>query len=119
MAAALRRGLCQRQHHEIMQEFAPTIFAGFHIAGSPALDSELRLAFALVSASELPYRCKKVCKVVKPGSTNSVMKKLFLALFVATLALPLAAQTKTLLNLDKTGVAIQGYDTVAFFTDGK
>jgi YHS domain-containing protein len=47
------------------------------------------------------------------------MKKLFLVLFVATLALPLAAQTKTLLNLDKTGLAIQGYDPVAFFTDGK
>lgn len=47
------------------------------------------------------------------------MKKLFLALFVGTLALPLAAQTKTLLNLDKTGLAIQGYDPVAFSTDGK
>ena len=37
------------------------------------------------------------------------------------LALPLFAQTttKTLLNLDKTGVAIQGYDPVAFFTDNK
>ena len=29
------------------------------------------------------------------------------------------AQTKTLLNLDKTGIAIQGYDPVAFFTQGK
>ena len=48
-----------------------------------------------------------------------MMKKLFLALLVATLALPLAAQTKTLLNLDKAGLAIQGYDPVAFFTDGK
>src|SRR5215471_203122 len=47
------------------------------------------------------------------------MKKLFLVLFVATVALPLAAQTKTLLNLDKTGLAIQGYDPVAFFTEGK
>ena len=47
------------------------------------------------------------------------MKKLFLAFFVATLALPLAAQSKTLLNLDKAGLAIQGYDPVAFFTDGK
>src|SRR5215472_17509868 len=47
------------------------------------------------------------------------MKKLFLVLFVATVALPLAAQTKTLLNLDKNGVAIQGSDPVAFFTDGK
>src|SRR5215510_13640136 len=47
------------------------------------------------------------------------MKRFFLALFVATVALPLAAQTKTLLNLDKTGLAIQGYDPVAFFADGK
>ena len=29
------------------------------------------------------------------------------------------AQTKTLLNLDKNGVAIHGYDPVAFFTDDK
>ncbi|MGB8166727.1 MAG: YHS domain-containing (seleno)protein [Chthoniobacteraceae bacterium] len=29
------------------------------------------------------------------------------------------AQSKTLLNLDKAGVAVQGYDPVAFFTDGK
>jgi YHS domain-containing protein len=47
------------------------------------------------------------------------MKQCFLALFVATLALPLAAQTKALLNLDKAGVAIQGYDPVAFFTENK
>ena len=47
------------------------------------------------------------------------MKKIFLALFVATLAVSLPAQTKTPLNLDKTGLAIQGYDPVAFFTDGK
>jgi YHS domain-containing protein len=47
------------------------------------------------------------------------MKKLFLSLIVATLALPVFAQTKSLLNLDKSGVAIQGYDPVAFFTDGK
>lgn len=35
------------------------------------------------------------------------------------LALPVFAQTKSLLNLDKSGVAIQGYDPVAFFTDHK
>ena len=29
------------------------------------------------------------------------------------------AQSKTLLNLDKSGTAVQGYDPVAFFTDGK
>ena len=49
------------------------------------------------------------------------MKKFILSLVVATLALPVFAQTttKTLVNLDKTGVAIQGYDPVAFFTDKK
>lgn len=36
---------------------------------------------------------------------------------MAGLALPVLAQTKTLLNLDSSGVAIQGYDPVAFFTD--
>jgi YHS domain-containing protein len=49
------------------------------------------------------------------------MKKIILSLIVATLALPLFSQTatKTLVNVDKTGVAIQGYDPVAFFTDNK
>lgn len=49
------------------------------------------------------------------------MKKLILSLVVATLALPVLAQTsaKTLVNVDKFGVAIQGYDPVAFFTDHK
>jgi len=47
------------------------------------------------------------------------MKKLSLLLLTLGLALPAFAQTKTLLNLDKTGVAIQGYDPVAFFTDNR
>jgi len=47
------------------------------------------------------------------------MKRILLSLIVAGLALPVFAQTKTLLNLDKSGVAIQGYDPVAFFTDSK
>ena len=49
------------------------------------------------------------------------MKNLTLMFLAIGLALPLFAQTttKTLLNLDKTGVAIQGYDPVAFFTDNK
>lgn len=47
------------------------------------------------------------------------MKKLMtLALLIAA-ALPACSQTKSLLNLDKTGVAIQGYDPVAFFTDNR
>lgn len=47
------------------------------------------------------------------------MKKLFLGLLIGVVALPMAAQTKNLLNLDKSGLAIQGYDPVAFFTDSK
>src|SRR5712671_103581 len=45
--------------------------------------------------------------------------KLSLLLLSVGLAMTSFAQTKTLLNLDKTGVAIQGYDPVAFFTDHK
>lgn len=48
------------------------------------------------------------------------MKRWFMTLTLAMLALPVFAQTgKTLLNLDADGVAIQGYDPVAFFTDHK
>ena len=47
------------------------------------------------------------------------MKKILLLIAISVLALPVFAQTKTLLNLDSSGVAIQGYDPVAFFTDGK
>ena len=47
------------------------------------------------------------------------MKKLSLILLTIGLALPVFAQSKSLLNLDKSGVAIQGYDPVAFFTDHK
>ena len=42
------------------------------------------------------------------------MKQLILSLVLAGLALPVFAQSKTLLNLDKSGVAVQGYDPVAF-----
>lgn len=45
------------------------------------------------------------------------MKKLTLLFLALAVALPVFAQSKTLLNLDKSGVAIQGYDPVAFFTD--
>src|SRR5712692_7732970 len=46
------------------------------------------------------------------------MKRLFLLalLLCSTSAF---AQTKTLQNLDKNGLAIQGYDPVAYFTQGK
>src|SRR6187200_1938308 len=42
-----------------------------------------------------------------------------LVVFVLGFGFSGSAQTKTLVNLDKAGVAIQGYDPVAFFTDGK
>jgi len=53
------------------------------------------------------------------------MKKLCLSLFTFALAWALPAlagdsgHAKCLLNLDKSGLAIQGYDPVAFFTDHK
>src|ERR1044071_7644496 len=47
------------------------------------------------------------------------MKQLLFSLALAAVVLPSSAQPRTLLNLDKTGLAIQGYDPVAFFTDGK
>jgi YHS domain-containing protein len=47
------------------------------------------------------------------------MKKFCFALLTLLLAFPALAETKTLQNLDKSGVAIKGYDPVAFFTDGK
>jgi len=47
------------------------------------------------------------------------MKRLSVLLVGVGLALPAFAQTKTLLNLDKSGLAIQGYDPVAFFTEAR
>jgi YHS domain-containing protein len=53
-------------------------------------------------------------------TTNHVyMRQILLSLAVAVLALPVFADDKTLVNTDKTGVALQGYDPVAFCTDGK
>jgi YHS domain-containing protein len=42
-----------------------------------------------------------------------------LLVLTAGLAAQAHAQSKTLLNLDKSGLAVQGYDVVAYFTDGK
>ena len=47
------------------------------------------------------------------------MKRILSAILLVAITIPALAQTKSLLNLDKVGVAIQGYDPVAFFTDGK
>jgi YHS domain-containing protein len=47
------------------------------------------------------------------------MKQLSLLCLVFGMVLPATAQTKSLVNLNNSGVAIQGYDPVAFFTEGK
>ncbi len=47
------------------------------------------------------------------------MKKLLTTLFVCAVAASVHAEPRTLLNLDKQGVALQGYDPVAFFTEKK
>lgn len=46
------------------------------------------------------------------------MKK-FLVAFIAVAVLSTVAVAKDLLNVDSNGVAIQGYDPVAFFTDNR
>jgi YHS domain-containing protein len=46
------------------------------------------------------------------------MKHLILLVMLSA-ALPVFAQSKNLQNLDKNGLAIQGYDPVAFFTQNK
>src|SRR5271165_24583 len=46
------------------------------------------------------------------------MKSLFSAFLLLTALMPVAS-AKELQNLDRNGVAIQGYDPVAFFTDNR
>jgi YHS domain-containing protein len=47
------------------------------------------------------------------------MKRFLPTILLLLAALPALGQSKSLLNLDETGVAIQGYDPVAFFTDNQ
>ena len=54
-----------------------------------------------------------------PPPTNWEMKKFACILTFVVMATPLLAQTKALLNLDRNGLALQGYDPVAFFTQNK
>jgi len=62
---------------------------------------------------------KNICKESRSVSTNKQMKQISAFLLALGFTLCASAQTKTLLNLDKSGVAIQGYDPVAFFTEHK
>jgi YHS domain-containing protein len=47
------------------------------------------------------------------------MKRFSVLVFLGVAALSASAQNKSLLNLDRHGLAIQGYDPVAFFTENK
>ena len=49
------------------------------------------------------------------------MKKYFqiFALILTLAAIPAAAAGKTLVNVDKSGLALKGFDPVAYFTDNK
>ncbi|HTL55426.1 MAG TPA: YHS domain-containing (seleno)protein [Candidatus Limnocylindrales bacterium] len=47
------------------------------------------------------------------------MRKFVLLMLLLSSTASLFAQTKNLLNLDKNGLAVQGYDPVAFFTENK
>jgi YHS domain-containing protein len=47
------------------------------------------------------------------------MKQLFLIVLLLVAAVSVTAQTKKLINVDKNGIALKGYDPVAFFTQNK
>jgi YHS domain-containing protein len=64
-----------------------------------------------------PKIAERICKDCPRPTTNKQMKQFSALLLAVGLAFSASAQTKTLLNLNKSGVAIQGYDPVAFFTD--
>jgi YHS domain-containing protein len=48
-----------------------------------------------------------------------MMKKLAYIIAILSVAVSLVAGEETLVNRDKSGLGLQGYDPVAFFTDGK
>ncbi len=58
-----------------------------------------------------------------PTSLQSIIHSIAKFAFAITLFLGIGdaafAQSKNLINVDRSGVAVQGYDPVAFFTDGK
>jgi YHS domain-containing protein len=48
-----------------------------------------------------------------------MMRRIFFTLFFAMFALPLAANAAEAVNQSKPGVAIKGYDLVAYFSEGR
>ena len=71
-----------------------------------------------MTESRRPLRFDTVLKTfdMKSIILQKITRLLVLAFCVA---LGRPAEAKDLLNLDKKGLAVQGYDVVAFFTDGK
>jgi hypothetical protein len=53
------------------------------------------------------------------GLSPKALCRLILALLVGLLAIPDVARAQDLINQSLDGIAIQGYDTVAYFTDAK
>lgn len=63
------------------------------------------------------------CGMKTPTPFHSILRNVAKLAFAFTIVLgtgvSVFAQSKTLINVDKTGLAVQGYDVVAYFTDGK
>lgn len=57
------------------------------------------------------------CKAGRASPTQQCMKRYHLAAMLLGLAVSALAQEKTLVNVDKAGLALQGYDPVAFFVE--
>jgi len=53
------------------------------------------------------------------GFSRKTLRRLILALLVVLLAVPSLACAKDMINQSSDGIAIRGYDTVAYFTDAK
>jgi YHS domain-containing protein len=52
-------------------------------------------------------------------STRRFIRSVLALVVAPALVGTVFAQSKTLINVDKSGLAVQGYDVVAYFTDGK
>ena len=73
-------------------------------------------SFYVTSGVFVSLKLVDVLQIANPR--GFVMKSLF-SLFLMIVALSTVAPAKELLNVDRNGVAIQGYDPVSFFTDNR
>ncbi len=56
---------------------------------------------------------------VDSSNANTKSMKTFLLYFAGLIAFAVLAPAAEVVNIDKSGLALQGYDPVAYFTDGK